>query len=268
MHKPTSKLGGTLAVLALVSATACMARAEEVSTALAAPSAASTDVSAEAPATKSPESAPRTRLRFERGLYKPGIETLSVVRRENTMNNVAGQVAISVVTTLLSGGVAIGGSGFSKNDLGGEPVVELANDPLAVHPAKSDLGEALSEVATRIYRERAEAARAEAREEGLSQEEIDKAGQLQAEADSPLRAGPWKLVYENLSGDDELFRLTMGAELGKPGFRRPPLTCTYASEPIAWNDWRANNWQKLREERALGVASCAKTLAAAPVERW
>ena len=266
MHKPTSRLGGALAVLALWSATACMAQTEEATSA-AAPAAA-TGSSSESAATRSTDNLPRTRLRFERGMYKPGIESLSVVRRESTLSNVAGQVAISVVASILSRGVALGGSSFSKNDLAGDPIAELANDPVAVHAAQSDLNEALSRVATRIYQERADVARAEAKEEGLSQAEIDKAGQLQPEADTPLRAGSWQLVYENLNGTDELFRLTLGAELGKPGFRRPPLTCAYASEPIAWNDWRANNWQKLRDERALGVAACAQVLAASPPDRW
>lgn len=220
------------------------------------------------PAEAAPVPQPTTRLRFNRGLYKPGIERLRVVRREDTGNYIAGQVALNVATTLIAGRLSIGAQGFSKDDLGGVTPEELKDDPLAVNPAMSELNDALSKVATDIYRKRAEAALATALTDGSTPEEIEEARQIQKEADTPLLPGPWHLVYENLTGTDELFRLKFGAELGRPGFMRPPLECFYQSEPVAWTQWKADNWQRLREERAKAVASCTETLAAAPEKRW
>jgi hypothetical protein len=226
----------------------------------------------DAPAPSAPPvaeaTAPQTRLLFSRGFYKPGIERLRVVRRENTGNYVAGQVALNVAFSLLAGGVAIGAQGFSKDDLAGSTLDELKDDPLGVNPAINDLNDALSKVATDIYRKRAEAAHATALTDGSTPEEIEEAGRVQKEADTPLHPGPWHLVYENLSGTDELFRLKFGAELGRPGFMRPPAACFYQSEPVAWTQWQADNWQRLREERAKAVASCIETLSATPEKRW
>ena len=201
-------------------------------------------------------------------MYKPGIEQLRVVRRENTMNNIAGQVALNIALSVIAGGVSVGAQGFSKDDLGGTTLEALKDDPLGVNPAISELNDALSKVATDIYRKRAEAAYATALTDGSTPEEIEEARKVQAVADTPLLPGSWHLVYENLTGSDELYRLKFGAELGRAGFMRPPAACFYQSEPVAWNEWQADNWQRLREERAKAVARCTETLSATPEKFW
>jgi hypothetical protein len=236
------------------------------------PAAAPTSsVAAAVPANSAPatqDAALQTRLRFSRGALKPGIEGLRVVRRENTINNVAGQVATSVAASVLSGGIAIGGNGFSKGDLAGTTLEELKDDPVAVNPALNDLNDALSRVATDIYRGRVAAARATALQDGSTPEEIEDTSKVPVEADTPLHPGAWHLVYENLAGSDELYRLNFGAELGRPGFMRPPAACAYQSEPIAWTQWQADHWQRLREERVKAVAYCTAKLAATPEKFW
>ncbi|WP_210392573.1 hypothetical protein [Variovorax sp. PAMC 28711] len=209
-----------------------------------------------------------TRVRFERGSYKPGYETLRVVRRENTAGNVAGQVALSVGLSLLTGNVSFGGQGFSKDQLAGTPLDALQGDPVAINPAMTDLADALSPIATTIYRRRAAEALATARQDGSTPEEIEEAGHVQKEADAPLHPGAWHLVYENLAGTDELYRLKFGAELGRPGFMRPPATCFYESAPVAWTSWQADHWQLLRDERAKAVAGCAEALGKTPEKFW
>ncbi|WP_432728940.1 hypothetical protein [Variovorax sp. W6] len=221
-----------------------------------------------APAAAAEPAAPQTRVRFSRGMYKPGIEQLRVVRRESTMNNIAGQVALNIALTAIAGRVSVGAQGFSKDDLGGTTLEALKDDPAGANPAMSELVDALSKVATDIYRKRAEAAYATALTDGSTPEEIEEARKVQAVADTPLLPGSWHLVYENLTGSDELFRLKFGAELGRAGFMRPPATCFYQSEPVAWNEWQADNWQRLREERAKAVARCTETLAATPEKFW
>lgn len=209
-----------------------------------------------------------TRLRFSRGNHKESIEELHVVRREHTMTTVGLKAALGVAASILARGPVVGTSAFSKDDLVGDTIAELQGNPLAIHPAKSDLNEALSKVATRIYRQRAEAAVAEARQDGSSPEEIAEAGQLPAEAEVDLYAGPWALIYENLAGSDEQFRLSMGAALGTAGFMRPPASCQYLSEPRAWSDWKAEDWKLLRSERAKAVDDCTHKLAAKPEKYW
>jgi hypothetical protein len=91
---------------------------------------------------------------------------------------------------------------------------------------------------------------------------IAEASRMPHEADTPPYPGQWHLVYENLSGTDELFRLRFDAELGRPGFMRPPFTCQ--SDAIAWTEWLADHWQRLRNERAKAMASCTRVLAGTP----
>lgn len=184
------------------------------------------------------------------------------------MGNVAGQVALSAAVSLLTGSIAFGARGFSKDQMAGEAIDELKDDPVAVNPAISDLNDALSAVASAIYRRRVAEAREAALQDGSTPEEIEAASQMPKEADTPLHPRAWQLVYENLTGSDEMFRLKFGAELGRPGFRRPPATCFHESEPIAWEQWRANHWRRLHEERAKAVAKCTETLAAVPESRW
>jgi len=50
--------------------------------------------------------------------------------------------------------------------------------------------------------------------------------------------------------------------------RTDSLACLYQSEPVAWTQWKADNWQRLREQRAKAVAACTETLAATPEKRW
>ena len=236
------------------------------------PAAIAADIPAPSPPSVAPPAeaaaAPQTRVRFNRAAYKSGIERLRVVRRENTGNYVAGQIALNVALSLIAGGVSIGAQGFSKDELAGTTLEELKDDPVSANPAIGELTDALSKVATDIYRKRAEAAHALALTDGSTPEEIEEAGRVQKEADTPLNPGPWHLVYENLTGTDELFRLKFGAQLGRPGFMRPPAACYYQSEPVTWTQWQADNWQRLREERAKAVASCTETLAATPEKLW
>ncbi|WP_218508863.1 hypothetical protein [Variovorax sp. dw_308] len=212
--------------------------------------------------------AQQVRLRVEKGYLKPGYENLRVVRRDHTMNNVAGQVALNVALSLVTRSVVVTGSGFSKDDLAGETLQDLKGDPVLANPATSDLRDALGDVASDIYRRRVAAARATALQDGSTPEEIAEASRMPQEADTPLYPGQWHLVYENLSGTDEMFRLRFGAELGRPGFMRPPSGCAWQSEPIAWTQWQADHWQRLRDERAKAVASCTKVLAGTPEKFW
>ncbi len=237
-----------------------------VDTGAAAPSAAVP--AAAAPSTPSAAAAPRivTRVVFARDGQKQGIERLHVVRRQNTMNNVAGQVALNVA--LLALGVGAAGAGFSKTDLLGDEIPELANDPVAVNPGLDDLRDALSVIATRVYIERAAQAQAEARTDGSTPEEIQAAGEVPTTLDTPLHPRAWQLVYENLSTDDGLYRLRFAAEMGRAGFLRPPMLCAYESEPLTWTAWSAQNWQALREARSQAVAHCTQVLAAFADKRW
>ncbi|HEY9239398.1 MAG TPA: hypothetical protein VIP10_11215 [Burkholderiaceae bacterium] len=131
----------------------------------------------------------RTRAPFRRWAFKPGFERRRVVRRENTANNVAAQVALNVDRSLLAGGVSFGGRGFLKDDLAGVTLEELQDDPVAVNPAMAELLDALSVVATDIYRKRAAAALAEAKQDGSTPQEVEEAGRVQGEADTPLHPG-------------------------------------------------------------------------------
>lgn len=248
-------------------AIACLSAHAEPETPAAAPAA---PPASDAPAAEAKPAlvAQQTRVRFNRGFYKPGYEHLRVIRREGTVGNIAGQVALSVAVSLLTRSVSVGAQGFSKDELAGDTLEEFVNDPASVNPAMSELNDTLSKVATAIYRKRAEAAYATALTDGSTPEEIEEARQQPKEADTPLHPGPWHLVYENLAGSDELFRLKFGAELGRPGFMRPPAACFYQSEPITWTQWKADNWQLLRDERAKAVASCTEALAAIPEKRW
>jgi hypothetical protein len=197
------------------------------------------------------ESAPH--VTFSRGTYREGIERLRIVRRENTANNIALQAAISIGVSLLSRGVVLGAAGFSKEDLLGDEVEGL-DASVSENPAVSDLPRAVGESALRIYRER--------RADGTNPSAAPP-----AEFPAVVMPRSWKLVYENLSGDDELFRLNFGAALTwKPRFlviQGRPTVCSYLSESATLSQWRESGWQRLREERSRALLNCAKTFDAA-----
>jgi len=205
-----------------------------------------------------------TRVVFNRGMYKPGIERLRVVRRQNTFNNVAAQVALNVALIALTRGGAL--QSFSKDDLGGDEIPELASDPVAVNPAMQDLADGLGRMATRFYARRAIEAVAVAKTDGSTPEEIAGVSQIPKDFGTALTPAGWQLVYENLAAGDDLYRLKFGAQLGR--IYTGPIGCGYASEPLAWAAWQADSWQRLREERAKAVTQCTAALAAQVAANW
>jgi len=152
-------------------------------------------------------------------------------------------------------------------------VPELAGQPWASNPGMTELPQALDDMATRVYAARAwkelERGRSES---GWTREDMVSAAQLPAEADAPINVGAWRLVYENLSGQDELYRLQFSAGLALASLRfgLPPIpaNCLYRSEPQTWTAWQANDWQHLREERAKAVAQCVETLGQTKGNLW
>lgn len=207
-----------------------------------------------------------TRMLLKESSYLRGVDELRVVRRVDTQAGVAAQVAFNVVTAAVLGSVSF--ESFSKTALAGSPVEELQDEALAANPGMHELLDAMSIEATRVYRARVEKRLAQGREEGWTREEMLEEAQVQAEADWPLNAGNWHLIYENLMGDDELYRLHLSAALGRPGFMRPPLECAYQSEPVAWAQWMADDWRLLREEKVKAVAQCTQQLATTPDKYW
>lgn len=197
-----------------------------------------------------------TPVLFNRGMYKQGIERLRVVKRQNTFNNVAGQVALNVALIALTR--SAGAQGFSKDELAGDEIPELAGNPALENPATNDLADSLGRVTTRFYAQRAIEAIAVARTDGSTPQEIADVSQLPKDAGTPLTAGRWHLVYENVSAGDELYRLKFGAQLGRTF--RGPVVCSHVSEPVRWAAWQANGWQRLSEERAKAVSQCTATL--------
>jgi hypothetical protein len=141
-----------------------------------------------------------------------GFEQLRVVRRDHTGRAVAAQVALNAGLGVVTGGRGGFVQGFSKDDLIGDAVPELAGQSWAGNPGLKELPQALGEIATRVYAARAwkelERGRSES---GWTREDMVAAARLPAEADAPVNPGVWRLVYENLSGQDELYRLQFHA---------------------------------------------------------
>ena len=216
----------------------------------------------------------KTQVRLRGKSYPEDFEPLRVVRRDHTGNAVAAQVALRVGASAIVGRPVIGTvQGFSKDDLVGDPVPELVGQPWATNPGLKDLPEVLGEVATRVYAARAWAELERGRREsGWTREDMESAAQLPAEADAPINPGVWRLVYENLSGTDELYRLQFSAGLALASLRfgLPPIpaNCSYRSEPADWAAWRADNWQRIREERAKALAQCVDTLVQTKARLW
>lgn len=232
---------------------------------------------AEAPALNSYQAADglspqgTTRVRLRKDNYPRGFEILQIVRREQAGRLIAGQAVLTAGVMAVTRGGFI--NGFAMGQLEGEPIAELAGQSWASHPAMQELPQALSEVATRIYAARAWRELERSRvETGWSREDIEAAAQLPAEADAPLAPGYWRLVYENLTGDDDLFRLQFSASLGLagPGYGVPPVPaqCVYVSEPVRWPDWRANEWQRLRDERVKALDGCMLVFMKTRADLW
>lgn len=205
-----------------------------------------------------------TRVTFNRGNYKPGIEQLRVVRRQNTVNNVAAQVALNVALIALTRGGAV--QGFSKDELAGDEIPELAGHPAATNPAMQDVADGLGRVATRLYVKRAIEAVAEAKTDGSTPAEILAAAQIPTDFGTALTPAGWRLVYEDLTSDGELYRLKFGAHLGRSF--KGPTGCGYASEALSWAAWQADGWQRLQEERAKAANACVDQLGAYVTANW
>lgn len=205
--------------------------------------------------------------------YPGGLEQLRVVRRDHTGRAVASQVALNVGLAVATGGRGGVVQSFSKDELIGDAVPELAGQSWASNPGLKELPQALSEIATRVYAARAwEELERGRSESGWTREDMLAAAQLPAEADAPVNPGVWRLVYENLSGQDELYRLQFSAGLGLASLRfgLPPMpaNCFYQSEPVAWTAWQADAWQRVREERAKALAQCIETLGQTKARLW
>ncbi|WP_323500062.1 hypothetical protein [Variovorax sp. RTB1] len=205
-----------------------------------------------------------TRVVFNRGMYKPGIERLRVVRRQNTVNNVAAQVALNIALIALTRGAAV--QGFSKDELAGDAMPELANDPVSANPASQDVANGLGRMATRFYARRAIEAVAVAKTDGSTPEEIADASQIPKDLGTALNPTGWQLVYENIASGDDLYRLKFGAQLGRTF--KGPVVCGYVSEPLGWAAWQVDGWQHLREERAKAVTRCTTDLGAYIAANW
>lgn len=215
----------------------------------------------------------KTEVRLRGKSYPEGFDQLRVVRRDHTGGAVAAQVAISVLASAVAGGTVVGAQSFSKDDLSGDPVTELAGQAWAGNPGMKELPEALGDIATRVYAARAWKELQRGRSEtGWTREDMESTARMPAVADAPVNPGPWRLIYENLSGTDELYRLQFraGLALASPRFGLPPMpaNCFYQSEPVAWTAWKADNWQRLREERAKAVDQCVSTLAQTRADLW
>lgn len=205
--------------------------------------------------------------------YPGGLEQLRVVRRDHTGRAVATQVALNAGLAVATGGRGGFVQSFSKNDLIGDAVPELAGQSWAGNPSLKEVPQTLGEIATRVYAARAWKELERGRSEGgWTREDMLAAAQLPAEADAPVNPGVWRQVYENLSGQDELYRLQFSAGLGLASLRfgLPPMpaNCFYQSEPVAWTAWQADGWQRLREERAKALAQCVETLGQTKGRLW
>lgn len=214
-----------------------------------------------------------TKMRLNGKQYPSGFEQLRIVRRDHTGQAVATQVALNVGLAVVTGGRGGFVQGFSKNELIGDAVPELAGQSWASNPGLKELPQALGEIATRVYAARAWTELERGRSEGgWTREDMHAAAQLPAEADAPVNPGVWRLVYENLSGQDELYRLQFSAGLGLASLRfgLPPMpaNCFYQSEPAAWTAWQADSWQRLREERAKALGQCIETLGQTKGRLW
>lgn len=214
-----------------------------------------------------------TKVRLRGSAYPDGFGQLRVVRPEHTGRAIAAQVALNVGLSIATGGRSLSTQSSSKGELKGDAIAELAAQPWAANPGMKELPDALSEIATRVYAARAwkelERGRSES---GWTHEDMIAAAQLPAQADAPVSPGAWQLVYENLSGRDDLYRLQFSAtlDLASPRFGLPPMPagCVYQSEPADWKTWQNDDWQRLREERAKALAQCVETLGQTSARLW
>ena len=196
-----------------------------------------------------PEGAKVPRVTVAGAGHPDGYEGLRIVHRADTGSSIALQVGLNVGLALLTRGVAF--QSFSKDDLRGTPV-EGIDAELARNPAISELPQAVAEMAVRLHAQRKAAGEAP--------------DALPDELPVAVFVGPWSLVYENLAGSDELYRLRFGAALNwKPrpfAVHARPQGCSWKSDALTLTEWQANDWQQLREQRAMASAACQKNFEA------
>lgn len=181
---------------------------------------------------------------------------VTIVRRQATVNNVAGQVALNLVMLALGGGVGV--QAFDKNGLRGVRIEDAATRVNLKNPVA---GEFLSRLQGRLdaaVREHPQL------RDGVWQKPVLVAG------------GSVRLVYETLSGDaEERFRLKNDLVIYKSRektglltFSRPVMVdCRDESaEPLPQEEWARDDYRLIKLQLDAMLAACeTKVLAQVPV---
>lgn len=184
------------------------------------------------------------------GMTKSDMDDLLIVHARTTQNQVVAQVALSVAMLVLVGGVGV--STFGKEDLKGEAPKDLKDKNRSGNPARTLL---LAD----LQRESLEWLAAN-----------PKTNELKFTQPLVITGASWRLIYNSLSADDQIYRLRLDVGVyktrDKSSFFQEKIKagkdCLYVSEPRTLNEWKANDYQAVTDSVPVAVAKCSKEFVA------
>jgi len=180
---------------------------------------------------------------------------VTIVRRENTFNNVGVQVALNIFMLAMGGGFGV--QGFSKDDLKGSSIDDAASRANLKNPVA---GEFLGKLKSRI-------------DETLRQDP-EMRGRTYREP-VLVAGGSTRLIYETLmDGEEERFRLKTSLQVYKKKesagmFSFSPLVIVNCSdesgEPMPLDQWAEADFQPVKTQLNSLLSACeAKVMAELP----
>ena len=171
---------------------------------------------------------------------------LAVVEQKNKSNAIAAQVGVSVLMSVLGGGISVGGTSFKKEQLAGEVIADAKDTAKLLNPSFKELPEKLAKGVDETVRNE------------FSTEKFK--GQLNINPDA------WKLVYDQVDGDSaekNTYRLYYGATVYRGGkfFLTPKqFSCHQVSEAKVLSQWRENDYQAVSQVRDELLNKCIDEL--------
>lgn len=172
---------------------------------------------------------------------------LTMVEPKHTGGAVAAQVGVSILMSVLSGGVSVGATSFKKNQLAGTPIPNVTDKKKLINPT---LNEFRQQFATAI-------------DDKVKAQFADKKFKGYFEVTPDV----WKMVYDktnNDNADESTYKLHYGVTIMRAGGGffsvQKAENCQAQSQAKSWKDWKENDYAAIGQERDLLVQECLKQL--------
>lgn len=172
---------------------------------------------------------------------------LTMVESKHTGGAVAAQVGVSILMSVLSGGISMGASSFKKNQLAGSPITNITDKQKLFNPTLNEFRQQFAGVI----------------DEQVKTQFADKKFKGYFEVTPDV----WKLVYDktnNENADESTYKLHYGVTVARGGggffSMQKAETCQVQSEAKSLKTWKENDYAALAQARTPLIQDCLKQL--------